>query len=405
MSATAVIIQYQDAFDTFCDRRLVQSMYSECDELMDRVLLTLHGEEHARRRAIELKLFRRDFARHYEKEVFPATLAATLSPYLERGRMDLPEFGCRVNINLSADIAGIDRDPESRDQTECLLGIVRKFGEGATLFHSTRNKSEVRREVAEALALMDQRFLQPSRARREAILREVAEGNAPDEDLPRDLLTVLLANREEQGMDDAMIRREVAFFMQAASHSSANSMVHAFHEITRWCNEHPEDRERIERDQLFLQRCVHESLRLHPASPVAWRVAECPFALVTGSTVQAGDSVMIDIETANREAALFGDDADKFNPHRELVGSTPAYGLTFGVGVHTCFGRDLAGGAPPKSDSAPELHHYGTVTSLLRNLFAHDVRPDPESSPVLDSATQRSNWASYQVLIDEDKTL
>jgi len=206
-------------------------------------------------------------------------------------------------------------------------------------------------------------------------------------------------------MDDAMIRREVAFFMQAASHSSANSMVHAFHEITRWCSEHPEDRERIERDQLFLQRCVHESLRLHPASPVAWRVAECPFALVTGSTVQAGDSVMIDIETANREAALFGGDADKFNPHRELVGRTPPYGLTFGVGVHTCFGRDLAGGAPPKSDTAPELHHYGTVTSLLRNLFEHDVRPDPESLPVLDSATQRSNWASYQVLIDEDKTL
>ena len=199
MTDVPVIYGYQQAFEALCDKRLVQSMYSECDELMERVLLTLHGADHARRRAVELKLFRRDFTRYYEKEVYPATLSATLAPYLEHGRMDLHEFGLRVNINLSADIAGIDRDPHAQDETDCLLEIVRKFGEGATLFHSTRDKAEVRREVADALALLEARFLKPSRERRELILREIADGRLPEEAAPRDILTVLLANQTGAG--------------------------------------------------------------------------------------------------------------------------------------------------------------------------------------------------------------
>ena len=104
---------YHSAHEALCDHRLIQSMYNECDVLMDRVLLTLHGEAHAHRRALEWRLFRRDFARYYEREVYPATLAQTLAPYLASGRMDLPEFGFRVNINLSSDIAGIDRSEGS----------------------------------------------------------------------------------------------------------------------------------------------------------------------------------------------------------------------------------------------------------------------------------------------------
>lgn len=402
MTDTALVSGYQQAFEALCDKRLVQSMYSECDELMERVLLTLHGEAHAGRRAVELKLFRRDFTRYYEKEVYPTTLSATLAPYLERGHMDLPEFGFRVNINLSADIAGIDRDPHSHEEIDCLIEIVRKFSEGATLFHSTRDKAEVRREVADALALLETRFLKPSRDRREAILRAIAEGHLPEDAAPRDILTVLLANQQEQGLDEAMIRREVAFFMQAASHSSANAMVHAFHEITMWCAERPEDRRRVNEDPFFLQRCVHESLRLHPASPVAWRAAQCPFHLPDGKVVESGDSVVIDLESANRQQDLFGDDAEQFNPHRHLADRIPPYGLTFGVGIHTCFGRDLAGGALPKEDSDRDSHHYGTLTSLLRSLFSRGCRPDPHMAPKLDPVTQRNNWGTYPVLINKD---
>lgn len=365
---------------------------------MERVLLTLHGEAHTCRRAIEWKLFRRDFARYYEREVYPATLRRTIEPYLARGQLDLPEFGFRVNINLSSDIAGIDRPEGTESETDILIACTRKFAEGATLFHSTRDKDTVREEVATALAHFNERFLLPSKNRREQLLKQIAEGTLLEDDAPRDILTVLLANRDEQGIDDDMILREVAFFMQAGSHSSANALTHAFHEIHQWCSAHPQDHARVAEDDAFLQRCLHESLRLHPASPVAWRTASEPFALPDGSEVAAGDGVMIDLMSANLEEALFGEDAELFNPYREVADRIPPFGLSFGIGIHTCFGRDIAGGLG-NAKEAGQAPHLGTLTNLLKNLLQHNARPDPAKPPIADTDTERPNWGSYPLLI------
>jgi len=389
---------YHSAHEALCDRRLIQSMYNECDVLMDRVLLTLHGEAHAHRRAIEWRLFRRDFARYYEREVYPATLAQTLAPYLASGRMDLPEFGFRVNINLSSDIAGIDRTEGSESETIALVAYTRKFSEGATLFHSTRDKNVVRGEVANALQAFKEQFFEPSKTRRESLLCRIAAGELAEESAPRDILTVLLANRDEQDLNDDMILREVAFFMQAGSHSSANALTHCFHEITQWCLTHPEDRARLATDDAFLQRCVHESLRLHPASNVAWRTASEPFTLADGTDIPAGGTVIIDLMSANLEPELFGEDAASFNPHREIAHRIPPFGLTFGIGIHTCFGRDIAGGLGQTKDVA-QAPHIGTLSNLLKSLLANHARPDPEAPPVADTATERPNWGSYPLLV------
>jgi len=389
---------YHSAHEALCDRRLIQSMYNECDVLMDRVLLTLHGEAHAHRRAIEWRLFRRDFARYYEREVYPATLAQTLAPYLASGRMDLPEFGFRVNINLSSDIAGIDRTEGSESETSALVAYTRKFSEGATLFHSTRDKNVVRGEVANALQAFKEQFFEPSKTRRESLLCRIAAGELAEESAPRDILTVLLANRDEQDLNDDMILREVAFFMQAGSHSSANALTHCFHEITQWCLTHPEDRARLATDDAFLQRCVHESLRLHPASNVAWRTASEPFTLADGTDIPAGGTVIIDLMSANLEPELFGEDAASFNPHREIAHRIPPFGLTFGIGIHTCFGRDIAGGLGQTKDVA-QAPHIGTLSNLLKSLLANHARPDPEAPPVADTATERPNWGSYPLLV------
>jgi len=398
MPEPARVIGYQHAFSALCDRRLVQSMYGECDVLLERVLLTLHGEAHTARRAIEWKLFRRDFARYYESKVYPRTLSQALSPYLQQGHLDLPEFGFRVNINLSADIAGIDRTRGSQEETDALVRLTRKFSEGATLFHSTRDRDTVREEVSAALSEFDEAFLTPSKLRRELILKQIESGAAIEDDMPRDILSVLLANRDKQDLDDNMILREVAFFMQAGAHSSANALTHSFHEITQWCQAHPDDAERIKVDDAFLQQCLHESLRLHPASPVAWRKASEAFTLPDGTPVEADDNVLIDLMSANVEPAIFGEDAARFNPHRVVGDRIPPFGLTFGIGIHTCFGRDIAGGLGQGKD-ASQAPHYGTLTNLLKSLLRHHARQDPNEPPVPDAATERPNWGQYRLLI------
>ena len=398
MTSTARVTGYHNAHAALCDKRLVQSMYGECNVLMERVLLTLHGDAHTCRRAIEWKLFRRDFARFYEREIYPNTLNQTLAPYLASGHLDLPVFGFRVNINLSADIAGIDRPEGSATETDALVAYTRKFSEGATLFHSTRNKDTVRDEVGAALDAFKQQFFEPSRARREQILQRIGTGDLSEDDAPRDILTVLLANRLEQDLDDDMILREVAFFMQAGSHSSANALTHTFHELHQWCLSHPEDRERLQTDDLFLQRCVHESLRLHPASPVAWRTAGEAFTLPDGTDLAEGESVVIDLMSANLETTLFGDDAAAFNPHREVAPRIPPFGLTFGIGIHTCFGRDIAGGLGNASEPG-QSPHIGTLSNLLKNLLSHNARPNSALHAELDDGTERPNWGTYPLLI------
>ncbi|MBF9033521.1 cytochrome P450 [Rhodobacterales bacterium HKCCE2091] len=382
------------------DGNLAQALYDEGAVIMEDVLLTLHGDAHRKRRLLEFGVFRRNFFKHYETEIFVPTLEQSIAGDLAAGRAELVDLSYRVTMNLTADFAGIDRPEGTREETLNLLHLVETFSQGATLIHSTRDKDEVRGEVRAALERFDPLFLAPSVARRRALLAEVEAGIRPEEDLPRDVLTVILRSGDPEEFTPDMLRREVAFYLQAGAHSTANSTVHAFHDLTEWGRAHPVDKARMRSDPIFLQRCVHESLRLHPASPVSMRKAICPHALANGHRMEEGDLVSLDLYRANRDPAIFGADADSFNPHRTIpVGQNP-FGFTFGIGTHSCLGRDLDGGVVPKADADPETHQYGIVTRLVRRLMSEGARPDPDDPATEAAHTARPNWGRYPVIFD-----
>jgi cytochrome P450 len=396
--ATVTLDRIPDALAALKNENLAQSLYDEGKVIMDGTLLVLHGEAHRTRRMLEFRVFRRSFFRHYETQVFPRALAEVLGPTVARGGCDLVEFGYRITMNLTADFAGVDRVARTAEETEALLALVMTFSEGATLVHSTRDKDEVRAEVRAALEEFDRLFLQPSIARREALIASLARGEIDEEALPRDVLTVLLRNEDRLDLPPDLLRREIAFYLQAGSHSTANSTVHAMHNIFQWMAAHPEDRERILGDPLFLQRCVHESLRLHPASPVAWRKPICPVRLSTGAEVGLEDRVEVDLWTANRSRDVFGEDADVFNPHRIVASGNEPFGLTFGTGVHTCLGRDLDGGLVARGDVDPATHPFGIITLLVKALLDAGAAPDPAAPPQRATYTARPNWGRYPVI-------
>ena len=114
----------------------------------------------------------------------------------------------------------------------------------------------------------------------------------------------------------------------------------------------------------------------------------------------AGDEVTVDLHTANRDTAAFGNDAAQFNPHRALHKGQAPYGLSFGLGMHACLGLNLAAGVLPKSDTDPAQHHYGTVAMIVRALLAHRVRPDAADAPTKDATTTRDLWGRYPVLLE-----
>jgi cytochrome P450 len=388
---------YQAANAALKQKDLRQALYDEGAVIMREVLVNLHGEEHRTRRNVETQVFRRDFFRYYEHEVFPRTLEETIAPFIAAGKMDIVDFGYRVMVNLTLDFSGIDRPQKSPEETEQLIEMLRLFSRTATLAHSTQDRDPIRRAALETLARFQRDCVDPSVARRQALIAALDRGELAEEDLPRDILTVLLRNQDTLQLEDDVRVREMAFFALAGAHTSIHTLGHVMHEIFTWCASHPEDWARFETDPLFVQRAVHESIRLHPSSPIAARRALCPVR-VGGHDVEAGTRVNVDLQQANRDTEVFGADAEQFDPRRPPA-KVPPYGLSFGLGMHACLGLNLAAGALPKQDTDPDDHHYGTIAMIVRTLLDHRARPEPGSPPRKDTTTARDIWATYPVTL------
>ena len=394
-----VLSGYGDVHEALRQRDLKQALYDAGGAVMADSLITLHGEAHKRRRRVENRLFRRGTFRWWELNLVPGTIEQSYARPLAEGRADLVRLGRRTIMHLTALVAGID-PPRDDDEADALERLAHVFSAGATAVHSTRDPAELGAEVAAAMREFDERFLTPSMARRSELLAGHADGRVPEEELPRDVLTAVLRTRDELGLDRDMIRREVAFYLQAGSHSTANLFTHSAHQVFLRRSD-PAFAARLG-DRRFLQRCVFETLRLHPASPVAWRRALAEVRLRSGTVLPEGALVELDLEAANTDPAVWGPDASRFDPDRVLPDGVPPWGHSFGGGMHACIGMELDGGVHAAGDPTDEHEPvFGTVTLMLDALLAAGARPDPADPPVEDAHSSRQNFARYPVVFGD----
>jgi hypothetical protein len=207
----------------------------------------------------------------------------------------------------------------------------------------------------------------------------------------------LLQAREKLGMGHSELLHEIIFFLLAGSHTSVHALTHVLDEMFAWFDANPEDRARPAADPFFIQRCVHEALRLYPSSPIAKRRPDCPMNIPPIGEVGAGDDVVIHLDQANRDEDAFGADAGSFCPHRAADGRISPYGLSMGIGMHTCLGLNLAVGAVPKAGADPATHHFGTVPMIVSALVAAGVRPHPGQAAIRDETTTRATWSRFPV--------
>jgi len=394
---THTIKRYREAGDALRMPELRQALYDEGAILMEKVLVNLHGDEHRKRRNVEAKVLRRDYFRWYETEIFPKTLQETFAPYLAAGKADVVEFGFRAMMNLTADFAGIDRPRRTPEETAQLLRILRTFGKAATLGQAIGDKAAIKAEIQAAIDEFDRDYFAPSAERRRALIAEFNAGRMPEEALPRDVLVELLRNEAELQLSRDVLLKEIGFYLLAGAFTSIHTMTHALHEIVGWLEAHPADAARGRSDRLFIQRCVHESTRLHPSSPTAGRKPTCPVTLPGGAGAAPADYISVDLMAANRDVAVFGDDAAAYNPQRMIQKGQPPYGISFGLGAHACIGLNMAVGVQPKADTDPDKHQYGTVTLIIHALLQANARRDPDDPGVVDTSTIRNNWLRYPV--------
>lgn len=384
--------------DAFRAKELRQAGYTEGAVVTADTLLDLHGDDHRERRRLENRLFRRETFSHWEHEVLGGTIEATLGPFVEAGHGDLAQIGYRSAMNLTATIAGIDHDPADGEATEYLYGIVRKFSEGATIMHSTRDKDEVRDEVRDAMAKFETEVYAPSVERRRHLIAKVAAGDVDEERLPRDVLTTLLRNRDRLHLPPKVLLREICFYLQAGAHSTANAFTHTVDDLLTWGDGHPDDLERARSDLAFVQRCMHESLRLSPASPMAYRTPLSDVELSDGTRLAAGAQVVLDLQAANADTSVFGDSAGSYDPHRTVPDGIPRWGMSFGGGTHACIGAELDGGLEIDPGRPSEEQLYGTVAVMAHAFLSAGGRRDPKHPPQLDPNSIRKHYSAYPVV-------
>ncbi len=403
-TATIEFDRYADIREALFHRDLSRSFdkrgYHD-GNVREGVVSIVHGSVHRARRRVENTQFRPDRLREYERDLFPTVLSDLLDRLITDEHVDLFPLGELVSVVLAARRAGIDFDPADVEQLHRLVGYVDAFSQAAAILDA-KDPDAVRALVREAWDDFERRFVRPAWERRAAAVGAYRRGEITEAELPRDILTALLAHREEPGMeldDDGRVVREVGTYLQGGTHTSSQTLINCLDLLFPAAESDPTLLARVVEDRLFAQRCIHETLRLRPTTPKIRRRAEADLE-IGGRPIPRDSMVVLNAAVANRETALFGEDADVFNPDRAVADDVPRWGLSFGAGAHQCPGRLVAGGLPvAPTFEAEDDHLFGLVAQMVQEVLRRGVRPDPDRKAVPDTRTERyTRWAEYPVL-------
>jgi cytochrome P450 len=366
--------------------KLAVVMDEESEPVRGGTVLRVDGEVHAKRRRLLNRLvFRDEHARLREQVLRPALereLARLRAEPDADGvvRADLIPFGTRVLVELVGAMIGLD----AAKTTAGLDDLVRLHGElvafprlqtqlraaapplpdgAAGLRRAIDRHEAAKREFTE-------RFYRPALERRQALVERQVRGELTVEELPNDFLTLIAAHADPRLDDepDLAIRHAIVDLMHAGTGTTVGALVRAIDELDRYFRAHPEERP-ARTDPAFLTRAVEESLRLHAANPAEIRRAVTDVTLSGGTHIRAGQLVALRTGSANRDRAVFGEDAERFDPHRSVPPAVYPYGVAFGSGPHMCYGIPLVMG-----NDGPD----GNLVCLVKRLLEAGIRPDPD---------------------------
>jgi cytochrome P450 len=359
-----------------------------------------NGDVHQKHRRLAAPLFSRRSLTLYEHGLLDPAIDFVLEECrdLRSGadpvRADLVNMARRILVQIASRIIGLD-GTDIGDRMTALLAYADALGAAADVKWSRRDHAEVIREGLRAKAGFIHEFYGPSRARRAELLIRHRRGAIAAEELPEDLLMLMLAGPEGVGAWTPDLQlREIIVYLTAGIRTTAHAITRTLEELGGWWEAHPEDAGRI--DTQFLRSACNEALRLHPASPAIVREAVEDVILSTERAVEAGERVAIDVYQANRDRGVFGADADHFNPRRSTTGRVPLYGLSFGAGPHLCVGKPLVtANTISSTGEAGELQRI--VVRVLRRLLMCGVRVDREQEPVR-APTEQDRYEAFSVL-------
>lgn len=401
--ATIALDRYEEVrealFNANLSRTFDDRSYAE-GNIRDGVVSISHGPVHRARRRVENTQFRPDVLRLYERDLFPKVLNDLLDVLIDAESADLFAVGERLSVVLAALRAGIDVDEHDPGQLAELVHYVDVFSQGSAILDA-RDPEAVRHMVYEAYESFERDWVRPSWERRATLIERHRRGEIGPDDLPHDILTVLLLHRDDPALelaDTGRVVREVATYLQGGTHTSAQTLVNAMDLMFGAGSGTPGFIQRCADDLSFSQRVVHETLRLRPTTPKIRRRAVAD-TVVAGREVPRDSLVVLDAMVGNRDPSLFGPNPDRFDPDRVVDPSVARWGLSFGAGAHQCPGRSVGGGFPiPPDGHLDDEHVFGLVALEVREICRRRPNPDPERGSERDIRTERhTRWSHFWV--------
>lgn len=358
-------------------------------------LMSLVGDEHQARRRAVMTIFARPIHKRLELGLVLPLLRELLAeariPADEYVRLDVLQLVRNSLHRLTAAVVGLDGVDTDAAAEELRL-IAERIGNVAGIEYMNRDPEEVMQEGLAAKETFATKYFRPSLLRRRAL---VADSDDP-QSLPKDLITVMLLEDCYDDSDEDLMLKESLFFLIAAANTTSHASPHVVNDLLHWSEENPTEIGCLQ-TYGFVRDAAWEALRLHPPLPGISRVAVANVELTSARSVAAGSFVQIDVNATNRQPEVFGSDADRFNPLRELPRQTPRFGLSFGAGSHLCPGRLLAVGAGAFTEHDVEVP-VGIMTRLVYELFQYDLRIDPNDPPKRSPATRADRFGRMVLL-------
>src|SRR5260221_658034 len=177
-----------------------------------------------------------------------------------------------------------------------------------------------------------------------------------------DVLSLFLAARDEEGhpLSEEQLLAHLRLLLFAGYDTTTAALSWGLIELLRHAAVYERVRSEVRADSVagdvpvtvqdlrampYLDACIKETLRLHPATSVLLRGVQEPFTFA-GHTIPAGWVVVLPIAYTHRMAEYF-DEPERFEPERFLAPReedrrTPYAWMGFGGGAHTCLGMGIA---------------------------------------------------------------
>jgi cytochrome P450 len=306
-------------------------------------VLTSVGERHMRQRKLLLPAFHGEAVQRY-MEMIAEVARTEIDGWAPGSEFSLAPRMQAVTLEvIMRGVFGIKRS-DSRSMEARMRETIRRLLAMSTtrLYQLIELRNHGRREPRDLLAAM----LRISDRQMYAVIR--ARRADPDRDQRTDVLSLLLAARDEDGqpLSDSELRDELMALVLAGHETTANTLAWIVERLLRTPDAYEGLRDAVRsgdptRSADHIEATIHEGMRVRPVIPIIvrmvtrrWRFGEY--------VIPAGSATAVSILGLHHRSDIYPDPA-RFSPERFLARKPGTYTwIPFGGGIRRCLGASLA---------------------------------------------------------------